>query len=76
MDITNLTADLATETSCDSCGTPCPRLLPPQDIELCDACAKAQAPECCIYCDAPCEDGPYCSDVCAINAAADNQEDR
>jgi hypothetical protein len=77
MDITNtFTAD---ETKCDHCGTPTPRLFPPQDIELCDACAKAEEPDTCIYCGEPNTDswdGDYCTLQCAINAAADNQEDR
>ncbi len=30
------------ETKCDHCGTQTPRLDPPQDIELCDACWRAQ----------------------------------
>jgi len=29
------------ETACDACGQPTPRLEPPQDIELCDACWRA-----------------------------------
>jgi len=30
------------ETACDACGQPTPRLDPPQDIELCDRCYRAQ----------------------------------
>jgi hypothetical protein len=73
MDINN--AFTADETRCDSCGTPTPRLTPPQDIELCDSCAKAQEPNRCLYCNTECSDA-YCSDLCAINASVDNQEDR
>jgi len=30
------------ETACDACGQPTPRLDPPQDIELCDSCWRAE----------------------------------
>lgn len=30
------------ETSCDACGRPTPRLNPPAETELCDSCWKAQ----------------------------------
>jgi hypothetical protein len=81
MDITNtFTAD---ETRCDSCGTPTPRLTPPQDIELCDDCSKAEESDdetpYCIYCGVACFQSaplPYCSTSCSVNAATDNQEDR
>lgn len=30
------------ETRCDACGQPTPRLDPPTDVELCDACWRAE----------------------------------
>ena len=71
----------ADETRCDHCGQPTPRLFPPQDTELCDACYQActtseEQKGLCVYCNEGCEPDRDYHIICAINAAADNQEDR